>query len=58
MSLACCRDYRYLQINQRLRELHPEVLAEIHAGIGRMGGRTTANEETGLVTSAGNRWRL
>lgn len=44
------RDYRYLQINQRLRELHPEVLAEIHAGIARTGGRTTANEETGLVT--------
>ncbi|MCU1527538.1 MAG: recombinase [Frondihabitans sp.] len=47
------RDYRYLQINQRLRELHPEVLAEIHAGIARIGGATTTNEETGLVTING-----
>jgi DNA invertase Pin-like site-specific DNA recombinase len=47
------RDYRYLQINQRLRELHPEILAEIHAGIGRTGGATTTNEETGLVTING-----
>ncbi|MBP7818059.1 MAG: recombinase family protein [Phenylobacterium sp.] len=43
------RDYRFLQINQRLRELHPEVLAEIHAGIIKIGGVTTTNEQTGLV---------
>ena len=44
------RDYRFLQINQRLRELHPEVLAQIHAGIANIGGATTTNEATGLVT--------
>ncbi len=44
------RDYRFLQINQRLRELHPEILAEIHAGIAGIGGATTTNDETGLVT--------
>ncbi|WP_293678301.1 recombinase family protein [uncultured Phenylobacterium sp.] len=47
------RDYRYLQINKRLRELHPEVLAEIHAGIAGTGGVTSCDENTGLVTING-----
>jgi DNA invertase Pin-like site-specific DNA recombinase len=44
------RDYRYLQINQRLRSLHPEVLSQIDAGIAATGGRTSTDPENGLVT--------
>jgi hypothetical protein len=32
------RDYRYLEINRRLRAFHPEVLAQVTAGIERSGG--------------------
>jgi len=44
------RDYRYLQINQRLRSLHPEVVGEIHVGVAATGGMTSTNPESGLVT--------
>jgi DNA invertase Pin-like site-specific DNA recombinase len=44
------RDYRYLQINQRLRTLHPDVLCEIDEGIASIGGTTVTNPETGMVT--------
>ena len=47
------RDYRYLQINQHLRGLHPQVLSEIDAGIAATGGSTTTNPETGLLTING-----
>ena len=47
------RDYRYLQINQRLRELYPEVLAEIHAGIADTGGAISTRAGEGLVTING-----
>ncbi len=32
------RDYRYLDINRRLRDLHPQVLSEVRAGIEAVGG--------------------
>ncbi len=47
------RDYRYLQINQRLRSLHPEVLSQIDAGIVATGGSTSTNPANGLVTING-----
>lgn len=44
------RDYRYLQINQRLRALHPDILEDISAGISETGGTSVTDPETGLVT--------
>jgi DNA invertase Pin-like site-specific DNA recombinase len=43
-------DYRYLEINRRLRGLHPDLISDIHAGIARTGGRTATDADTGLVT--------
>lgn len=32
------RDYRYLEINRRLREFHPEVIEQIRCGVAAAGG--------------------
>ncbi len=47
------RDYRYLQINQRLRDLYPSVIDEIHAGVRQIGGSTSTNADSGLITVNG-----
>ncbi|GEN16498.1 serine recombinase [Neoasaia chiangmaiensis] len=44
------RDYRYLEINKKLRALHPTVINEIIAGIGSVGGRATRDPLTDLMT--------
>lgn len=46
------RDYRYLDINRRLRGFHPRVVDEIRAGIERGGGRVAAGPE-GLLSVNG-----
>lgn len=46
-------DYRYLEINRKLRALHPAVIAEIIAGIGAVGGRVTSDPLTDLLTING-----
>jgi len=33
------RDYRYIEINRRLRDMHPDILAETEARIAEIGGR-------------------
>lgn len=47
------RDYRYLEINRKLRALHPSVLAEIIAGIKEIGGRVESDPLTDLLTING-----
>lgn len=45
-------DYRYLEINRRLRAYHPEVLAQVTAGIERVGG-TVGPGRDGLLSVNG-----
>ncbi|WP_274377272.1 recombinase family protein [Celeribacter ethanolicus] len=33
------RDYRYIEINRRLRDMHPEIIGEVMDGIRKAGGR-------------------
>ncbi len=47
------RDFRYIQINQRLRELYPQVVAEVIAGIEAGGGTVPAPDASGLLTVNG-----
>ena len=44
------RDYRYVEINRRLRDMHPDILAETEARIAEIGGRVTRDPKTGLLT--------
>lgn len=44
------RDYRYIEINRRLRELHPGVVAETIAGIEAAGGFVEQDPSTDLLT--------
>jgi DNA invertase Pin-like site-specific DNA recombinase len=43
------RDFRYIQINQRLRELFPQVVAEVIAGVEGAGGSALAPDGSGLL---------
>lgn len=43
------RDFRYIQINQRLRELFPLVVADIAMGIQAAGGVVAAPDSSGLM---------
>ncbi|WBO22516.1 recombinase family protein [Sphingomonas abietis] len=47
------RSYRYLEINRKLRALHPTVVAEIVAGVLDAGGRVTGDAETDLLNVNG-----
>ena len=47
------RDYRYIEINRRLRRLHPEVLATVVAGIEQSGGAAIIDEVTDLLAVNG-----
>jgi DNA invertase Pin-like site-specific DNA recombinase len=47
------RDYGYIEVNRRLRRLHPEVLATIVAGIARSGATAVFDEVTDLLTVNG-----
>ncbi len=44
------RDYRYLEINRRLRDLHPEVVEAIVSGLRLAGGTVRRDPATDLVT--------
>lgn len=44
------RDYRYIEINRRLRELHPDVVAEAIAGIEASGGSVERHTKTDLLS--------
>jgi DNA invertase Pin-like site-specific DNA recombinase len=43
------RDFRYIQINQRLRELYPQVVAEIVDGVRAAGARIEDTDVAGLM---------
>ncbi len=47
------RDYRYLEINRKLRALHPSVVADIIAGVLTVDGRVTSDPATELLTLNG-----
>lgn len=43
-------DYRYLETNRKLRQLHPSVLSEVIAGINDAGGSVFIDTQTDLLT--------
>jgi len=47
------RDFRYIQINQRLRELFPQIIAEVVAGVEADGGSVEGAEGSGLLVVNG-----
>lgn len=47
------RDYRYIEINRRLRDLHPNIVAETIASIKTAGGGVERNPRTDLLTING-----
>ncbi|MCE8519876.1 recombinase family protein [Ruegeria pomeroyi] len=47
------RDYRYIEINRRLRELHPDIVGETIAGIEASGGSVERHPKTDLLTING-----
>ncbi|MHB9129941.1 MAG: recombinase family protein [Armatimonadota bacterium] len=42
-------DYSFLEINKRLRELHPQVVERVISGIVDLGGSVSRDEETDLL---------
>ena len=44
------RDFRYIEINRRLRELHPRIVAEVVAAMQRLGGTIRRDPKTELLT--------
>lgn len=44
------QDYRYLEINQRLRQLNPSILSDVIQGIETAGGTVTQDGVTDLLT--------
>lgn len=47
------RDYRYIEINRALRRLHPNIVAEVIAGIEQAGGSVKQDPSTDLLTVNG-----
>jgi hypothetical protein len=47
------RDYRYIEINRSLRQLHPGILNETAAEIERIGGKSVRDPLTDLLTVNG-----
>ena len=43
------RDYRYLDINRRLRHYHPHIVTNVLQGIQQVGGRAAQDESTDLL---------
>lgn len=44
------RDYRYIEINRRLRGVHADIIRDTIAGIEAVGGLVGGNPETGILT--------
>ena len=47
------RDYRYIEINRKLREAHPQIVAGVIAGIENTGGSAVQDPRTELLTVNG-----
>nr|WP_284543611.1 recombinase family protein [Pleomorphomonas sp. T1.2MG-36] len=43
------RDYRYIEINRRLRMMHPDVVAKVVDGLRAAGGDVRVDHQTGLI---------
>ncbi len=50
VGFAPDHDYRYLETNRRLRQLHPSVVASIIAGIENVGGHVRQDAATDVLT--------
>jgi DNA invertase Pin-like site-specific DNA recombinase len=44
------RDYRYIEINKRLRRIHAEIIEDTVGGIEQVGGQVQHDTKTGLLT--------
>jgi hypothetical protein len=44
------RDYRYIEINKRLRRIHAEIIEDTIGGIEQVGGQVRHDTKTGLLT--------
>ncbi|WP_375786312.1 recombinase family protein [Bradyrhizobium sp. Pha-3] len=44
------RDYRYIEVNRRIREAHPRIVNDIIAGFKGAGGEVARNEDSQLMT--------
>lgn len=53
VGFAPGRDYRYLEINQKLRLLHPEIVADTIKELTRAGGGVIRDPDTDLLTVNG-----
>jgi DNA invertase Pin-like site-specific DNA recombinase len=47
------RDYAFIELNRRLRQLHPEIVDGVVRAIGEIGGEVEFDEESGLLTVNG-----
>jgi DNA invertase Pin-like site-specific DNA recombinase len=47
------RDYRYIEINRALRRMHPNIVADVIAGIEQAGGSVKQDPATDLLTING-----
>ncbi|MFZ4382894.1 MAG: recombinase family protein [Sandarakinorhabdus sp.] len=43
-------DFRYLEINRKLRQMHPDIVADTIAGLESAGGHVAQNAKTDLLT--------
>lgn len=50
VGFAPDHDFRYLEINRRLRRLHPAIVAEMIAGVEAAGGHVAQDATTDLLT--------
>lgn len=53
VGFAPSHDYRYLETNRKLRQLHPAIVGEVIDGIGAAGGSVTQDATTDLLTING-----
>lgn len=53
VGFAPDRDYRYLEINRKLRQLHPVIVADTIAALRHAGGQVEGNPDTDLLTING-----
>ncbi len=49
VGFAPRHDYRYLEVNRRLREKYPDILKDLVSGIERVGGTVRIDAETDLI---------
>jgi len=50
VGFAPDRDYRYLEINRKLRQLHPGIVADTMAALEQAGGTVVRDPETDLLS--------